>query len=154
MPMRTQGFDYHFTVHLHDIDAAGVMFYGHLFRHAHDAYEGFIGALGLPLDGLIRAGCRLPLVHAEADYLKPMRHGAEIEVDVGVAALGGASFTLAYGFRDGAGTLCARARTVHVHLAKDGEGALALPEGLRAVLATARRAGPAPERSLGIDAVQ
>jgi 1,4-dihydroxy-2-naphthoyl-CoA hydrolase len=131
---------YRFTVRLHDIDAAGVMFYGHLFRHAHDAYEGFLGALDLPLDGLIRAGCRLPLVHAEADYLLPFRHGEEIEVEVGVAALGGASFTLSYGFRDGAGKLRARARTVHVHLAVGGDGAAPIPVGLGAALARAQGA--------------
>jgi 1,4-dihydroxy-2-naphthoyl-CoA hydrolase len=141
--MPTRGFDYRFRVCLHDIDAAGVMFYGHLFRHAHDAYEVFMSTLGFPLDGLIRAGCRLPLVHAEADYRMPMHHGEGILVEVGVEALGGARFTLAYGFRDGAGALCARARTVHVHVAEGGTGAAPLPEDLRAALATAPKAGSA-----------
>jgi 1,4-dihydroxy-2-naphthoyl-CoA hydrolase len=141
--MSTRGFDHRFRVRLHDIDAAGVMFYGHLFRHAHDAYEGFMSALGFPLDGLIRAGCRLPLVHAEADYLMPMHHGEEIRVQVGVAALGGARFSLAYGFRDGAGALRARARTVHVHVADSGAGAAPLPDALRAALAAATQADPA-----------
>lgn len=137
--MPTPGFDYRFRVRLHDTDAAGIMFYGHLFRHAHDAYEGFMSSLGLPLDGLIRAGCRLPLVHAEADYLMPLRHGDEIRVEVGVAVLGGAKFTLAYGFRDEAGALRARARTVHVHVAERGVGAAPLPDELRAALAAARQ---------------
>jgi len=136
--MPAQGFDYRFRVCLHDIDAAGVMFYGHLFRHAHDAYEGFMSALGFPLDGLIRVGCRLPLVHAEADYMMPMHHGEEIQVVVGVAALGGARFTLAYGFRDGAGALRARAQTVHVHVAESGVGAAPLPDALRAALDAAK----------------
>jgi 1,4-dihydroxy-2-naphthoyl-CoA hydrolase len=143
--MPTQGFDYRFRVRLHDTDAAGIMFCGHLFRHAHDAYEGFMSNLGLPLDGLIRAGCRLPLVHAEADYLMPMHHGEEIRVEVGVAALGGARFTLAYGFRDGAGVVRAHARTVHVHAAKNGDGAAPLPDELRAALANARQAGAASD---------
>lgn len=142
--MRSPGFEHRFSVRLHDIDAAGVMFYGHLFRYAHDAYEGFMGALGLPLDGLIRAGCRLPLVHAEADYLGPLRHGEEIWVEVGVEALGGTSFTLVYGFHDEAGAPRARARTVHVHLGQDRSqgGAAPLPEGLRAGLAAALGPGP------------
>jgi 1,4-dihydroxy-2-naphthoyl-CoA hydrolase len=146
--MPSQGFEYRFRVRLHDIDAAGVMFYGHLFRYAHDAYEGFMGALGVPLYGLIRAGRRLPLVHAAADYLMPLRHGEEIGVEVGVETLSASSFTLAYGFRDGAGILRARARTVHVHLAADGRGAAPLPEWLRAVLATARSAGQAANGSV------
>mgnify|MGYP001090532810 FL=1 len=141
--MPTRGFDYRFKVRLHDIDAAGVMFYGHLFRHAHDAYEGFMSALRFPLDGLVRAGCRLPLVHAEADFLMPMHHGEEILVEVGVEALGGARFTLTYGFQDRAGALRARARTVHVHLAEGGTGPAPLPEDLRAALAAVPKAGPA-----------
>jgi len=32
-------FEYRFTVQLHDTDAAGRLFFAHLFRHAHDAYE-------------------------------------------------------------------------------------------------------------------
>jgi len=74
-----------FEVHLHDTDAAGVMFYGHLFRHAHDAYEAFMAELGFPLARLIRAAqWHLPLVHAEADYEGAMCHGDHILVDVSV----------------------------------------------------------------------
>ena len=46
--MTTPAFFYRFTVRLHDIDAAGVMFFGHLFRHAHDAYESVMANLGQP----------------------------------------------------------------------------------------------------------
>jgi len=144
--MSTQGPDHGFRVCLHDTDAAGVLFFGHLFRYAHDAYEGFIRGLGFPLDALIRAGCRLPLVHAEADYVRPMRHGEEICVAVAVADLGGARFTLAYGFRDLEGGLRARARTVHVHVSESGERAAPLPDALLAALAAAPQAGPAPDR--------
>jgi 1,4-dihydroxy-2-naphthoyl-CoA hydrolase len=130
-----------FTVRLHDTDAAGVLFFAHLFRHAHDAYEGFMAALGQPLDGLLRDGCRLPLVHAEADYLQPIRHGEEIRVTVSLAALGETSFTLDYGFQDFSGEVRARARTVHVQLAeKSGgaAGAASISGHLREALSAAR----------------
>jgi hypothetical protein len=52
---RSEPFRYDFRVALHDIDAAGIMFYGHLFRHAHDAYEAFMGAIGFPLERIIAA---------------------------------------------------------------------------------------------------
>jgi 1,4-dihydroxy-2-naphthoyl-CoA hydrolase len=139
MPSRES--EYRFRVRLHDIDAAGVMFYGHLFRYAHDAYEWLMGALGFPLEGLIHDGCRLPLVHAEADYLLPLRHGEAIGVQLEMATLGESSFTLVYGFLDEAGILRARVRTVHVHLAPDGQRAAPLPEALRAVLAARQHAG-------------
>lgn len=57
------------------------MFYGHLFRHAHDAYECFMGEIGWPLDRLIRAeDALLPLMHAEADYRVPLRHTEAVTV--------------------------------------------------------------------------
>jgi len=132
--MPNPDFAHPLTIRLHDTDAAGVLFYGHLFRHTQDAYEAFMAAIGLPLDGLIRDGCWLPLVHAEADYLIPMRHGDRFGVEVAVAALGESSYSISYGFRDGAGALRARARTVHVHLGPDRTGSAPLPEGLRSAL--------------------
>jgi 1,4-dihydroxy-2-naphthoyl-CoA hydrolase len=129
---------YRFTIRLHDIDAAGVMFFGHLFRHAHDAYEARMAGLGLPLDGLIQAGCRLPLVHAEADYRQPMRQGEEIRVEVACETLGGSAFTLAYRFCDTSGALKATVRTVHVHLGGDDVGSAPLPDAIRRVLAAFR----------------
>ena len=125
---------YSFRVRLHDIDAAGVMFFGHLFRHAHDAYEAFMAGLGLPLVGLIQAGVRLPLVHAEADYRQPLRHGEEIRVEVACEHLGRSSFTIGYRFCDAQGGLRATARTVHVHLGPDSAGNAPLPEAIRSAL--------------------
>jgi 1,4-dihydroxy-2-naphthoyl-CoA hydrolase len=132
---------YRFTVRLHDIDAAGVMFFGHLFRHAHDAYEYVMANLGQPLADLIQAGVRLPLVHAEADYRQALRQGDEIRVEVACATLGGSAFTLGYRFCDADGVLRATARTVHVHLGPDGSGSAPLPPDIRSALASLVQAG-------------
>jgi 1,4-dihydroxy-2-naphthoyl-CoA hydrolase len=125
---------YSFRVRLHDIDAAGVMFFGHLFRHAHDAYESFMAGLGWPLADLIQTGVRLPLVHAEADYRQPLRHGEEIRVELACEDLGLSSFTIGYRFCDAQGGLRATARTVHVHLGPDSAGKAPLPEAIRSAL--------------------
>ncbi|NCA88828.1 MAG: acyl-CoA thioesterase [Gammaproteobacteria bacterium] len=127
-------FRHTFTVRLHDIDAAGILFYGHLFRHAHDAYEAFMTIIGLPLHRLIQDGdCRLPLVHAEADYRQPLRHGEVIQVELDVQQIGRSAFTLDYRFVDEVGREKARARTVHVHLGPAGASA-PLPVALVAAL--------------------
>jgi 1,4-dihydroxy-2-naphthoyl-CoA hydrolase len=133
---------YSFTVRLHDIDAAGVMFFGHLFRHAHDAYESVMAGAGLPLERLIQAGVRLPLVHAEADYRRALCQGDEIRVEVACTTLGGSAFTLDYRFCDADGALRATARTVHVHLGPDGTGSARLPPDIRSALASLVRTGP------------
>jgi 1,4-dihydroxy-2-naphthoyl-CoA hydrolase len=133
--MTAEPFTHRFEVALHDIDAAGVMFFGHLFRHAHDAYEAYMARIGFPLDAIVRERrWLLPLVHAEADYLSAIRHGERIRVMVSIAEVSRSSFTVAYRFLDTAQQLRASARTVHVQLAQDGSGSLPLSEPLRAAL--------------------
>lgn len=114
-------YEHRFRVRLHAVDHAGVMFFPHLFVHAHDAYEDFMADLGFGLSALIGAGvARLPVVHAGADYFSPLRHGEEITVCLNVLELGSSSFTIGYEFRRG-GALRARAKTVHVFVgAQDG----------------------------------
>ncbi|TVQ89370.1 MAG: acyl-CoA thioesterase [Chromatiaceae bacterium] len=124
-----------FRVALHDSDAAGVLFFAHLFRHAHDAYEDLMEALGWRLDALIRAGqLALPLVHAEADYRLPLRHGETVEVAVEVLAVGTRSFTLGYRFSTAAGAFAATARTIHAGLDPHRGCPVKLPADLAAAL--------------------
>lgn len=131
----TAPFEHRFRVALHDTDAAGVLFYGHLFRHAHDAYEAFMAARGFPLPGLLESGAvALPIVHAEADYRGPLRHGDAVTIHVSVLATGGSSFRIGYRFVGDDGTERAEAQTVHAAMdPADGRG-VALPEALREAL--------------------
>ncbi len=119
-----------FTVRLHDVDAAGVMFFARLFVHAHDAYEDFMAGQDLGLEKLIDTGVRLPLVHASADYLAPLHQGEQVSVMLEVEKLGRTSFTLAYSLSCG-GALRARLRTVHVFLAGQGDVPSPLPDEVR-----------------------
>jgi 1,4-dihydroxy-2-naphthoyl-CoA hydrolase len=136
--MSTDDFEHRFRVALHDTDAAGVLFFAHLFRHAHDAYEAWMARLGFPLDAMLRdATLKLPIVHAEADYRRPMRHGDRITTRLQVADLGDSAFSIAYQFHAETGELAASAKTVHVGLGADGRRGL--PDALRQALAVGRR---------------
>ncbi len=128
---------YCFQVRLHDTDAAGVLFFAHLFRHAHDAYEALMADRGLPLHDLIREGVEdggfaLPITRAEASYERPIRHGDDIEILVTLAETRRRSFALSYRFEDREGRARATARTVHVLTGPGGD--LELPERLRDAL--------------------
>jgi YbgC/YbaW family acyl-CoA thioester hydrolase len=128
-------FDYTFRVAFHEVDRAGVMFFAHLFRHAHDAYEAWLAGAGVPLGDLAEGRpCRLPLVHAEADYRAPLRHADEVSLTLSVEAVGNTSFTLICDLRQGGGPPCARVRTVHVAVDPVTERPVALPARLREVL--------------------
>ncbi|MCP4044205.1 MAG: acyl-CoA thioesterase [Gammaproteobacteria bacterium] len=107
--------DYRFRLGMSSVDRAGVIFYPELFRHAHDAYELFMAGLGEDLSRLLDArDYLLPIVHAAADYVRPIYHGEETKVRITVAKIGDSSFTLEYGFLDRKGVSLARVTTVHV----------------------------------------
>jgi 1,4-dihydroxy-2-naphthoyl-CoA hydrolase len=125
-------FNYAFTVRLHDTDAAGRLFFGHLFRHAHDAFEAFMDHIGLPLEHIIREGeILLPLVHAEADYHRPLRQGDRVQVALVIDEIRTRSFAVFYGFETTDGTLAATAKTVHLQINRDGSSASALSDAIR-----------------------
>jgi len=135
-------FEYVFYLGMSSVDAAGVLFYPELFRHAHDAYEAFMAECGADLAGLLREGrIGLPIAHAEADYLRPLHHGERVRVQVEMSRIGERSFTVSYTLGDSRGTLCARVESVHVCVDRQTGRACALPEGLRAGLAQASATG-------------
>jgi len=116
-----------------------VLFYGHLFRHLHDAYESFMAEIGFPLHELIRpgapgSGLALPIVHAQADYTRPLRLGDCVRIVLTVAEVRKRSFALDYRVEDAHAQTCARARTVHCLAAPDGAQPSQLPERLRIAL--------------------
>ncbi|MBZ0106047.1 MAG: acyl-CoA thioesterase [Sulfuricella denitrificans] len=123
-------YSYAFEVRLHDVDHAGVMFFAHLFVHAHDAYEAFMAHLGLDLSTMISTGERLPIVHSSADYFQPLHHGEKITLTLEIKTLGETSFTIDYSLHATTGLL-AKVRTVHVHLDPRINAAIPLPQTLR-----------------------
>ncbi len=138
-------FEYRYRLALHEVDAAGVAFFGHLFRHAHDAYELFMEDLGLGLRELLEEGSRgLPLVHCEADFLAPIRHRDQVRVELTVIRLGSSSFDIGYRFLAEDGRPLARAETRHVLVDRAEGSPLPLPPNMRASLAAYLQAPPAP----------
>ncbi|MBK1656334.1 acyl-CoA thioesterase [Allochromatium vinosum] len=134
--MTDKTFRYELHIRLHDTDAAGRLFFAHLFRHAQDALEAFMEHIGYPIDAMLRDGeILLPLTHAEADYRRPMRHGDRIRVEVRVEDLRRRSFAIGYRFLNEAGEEMATARTIHVLVTDETHVGESLPETLRAGLA-------------------
>jgi 1,4-dihydroxy-2-naphthoyl-CoA hydrolase len=143
-----------FTVALPDTDAAGVLFFAHLFRHAHDAYEAWMSSLGFPLHEMIRTGAvALPLVHAEADYRQPLRHGDLVTVELSLADLHPSRFRIDYRFLSNR-QLAATASSIHVCIDPsadqadddDGRRSRDLPRSLLGALRTHLSAGEPCQR--------
>jgi 1,4-dihydroxy-2-naphthoyl-CoA hydrolase len=128
-------YQYPITIPFQDIDAAGIVFFAHLFRYAHEAYEHFMSEQGHSLASVLRGGeLLLPLVHAEADYRRPLHHNESIIIELRVKKLGDSSFTLHYQFLDTAGELRAELQTVHVTLDATSRKPIAIPAALRTSL--------------------
>ncbi|HFD79745.1 MAG TPA: acyl-CoA thioesterase [Gammaproteobacteria bacterium] len=125
-----------FIVPLQDVDAAGVVFFAHAFRYAHETFERFMAHIGHPLPELLGAGeYLLPLVHAEAEYQKPLRHGDRFEVQLWISLLGEHSFHVSCRIVDAAGEECVTLTSIHVLTERaDGQPAT-LPPPLREALA-------------------
>lgn len=122
------------AVAFQDVDAAGIVFFARIFRYFHDGYTAFLGAHGFPLHTAFTEGTfTAPLVHAEADFLAPMRFGDEVDVCLVAVELVGSR--VSFGFRiEGAGAARAVGKTVHMFVDRDTFQRAPVPEGLAAVL--------------------
>jgi 1,4-dihydroxy-2-naphthoyl-CoA hydrolase len=132
------------TLHikLYDTDAAGIVFFANHFRLVHDAYEAFMKSIGCGLDHiLIETDYILPVVHAEADYKRPIPVGAVIGVSM-TAAVRETSFVLSYKMKDEDGDLMATLETVHVAVDRNSGEKIPLPAKIKEGLLTIRRDCP------------
>ena len=91
--MRT--FEHTVPIRLHDVDAAGIVFFARYFVLMHDAYELFLESLGYPMGPAIERGRYLiPIAEAHCRYHEPTRHGESITARLTIARLGRTSYTL------------------------------------------------------------
>jgi 1,4-dihydroxy-2-naphthoyl-CoA hydrolase len=126
---------YELKVQLHDTDAAGILFFGHQFEMAHDAYQAFLESRGFSFAEVLADGeILIPLVHAEADYLKPLKVGDRLVIELTVAGISTHSFTLSYDFRRPDGEPVGTVKTVHVTVDRGTGAKIELPGPLRKAL--------------------
>lgn len=91
--MAHTSFDYAFTVRLHDIDGAGIVFFARIQQLAHDAYEALLAHLGHSIAGYIVEGKYIiPIGSVEADYKRPLRQGETITARVSIMEMSGSSY--------------------------------------------------------------
>lgn len=138
----------YYTIKLHDTDAAGILFYANQFKIVHDIYEKFLSHIGFNFrERFDRRDFYLPIVHAEADFLGPLKVGDTIEIALNVARVGQTSFALQYTMVDLDGTMVGTARTVHVTIDPDSMKKINLPEKFRIKLEKALERNQSPEKT-------
>ena len=131
------------VVRFQDVDAAGIVFFPRFYEYFHDTYVELLSACGFDLPARLDEGVwGMPLVHAEADFLRPLRFGDAICVEV--VALRESERSVAFGFRvrreGGAksGEVCAVGETVHAFLERASMRSCPMPPSFRDVLSRAK----------------
>lgn len=108
-------FRFLYTIGLHDTDAAGLIFSANIIRICHIAYEALLEDVGYGIAVLFeRRTMSLPVVHIEADFVRPLTVGTKVEIVARVALIGKSSYRMVYELRDPVGEVCATAATVQV----------------------------------------
>ncbi len=133
MPMN---FEIATTVKLYDTDASGLIFYGALFRLTQECFESFLKTHELPIEQWFGAGLPgLPVRGVEAEYVAPMRLGAELFVRlVGITA-GTSSLGLSFSVTNSDRSIeYARARVTHVAVDRVSGKPMELPSALQAIV--------------------
>lgn len=104
-------------IRLYDTDESGRIYFASVFRLAHDALDEFLTARGSSIRRFLDGGdCSLPIVHAEADFMRELRQGDAVEVRVSVEKIGTTSFALAFRIvREGAEVAVVRTVQVATH---------------------------------------
>ncbi|HVO74410.1 MAG TPA: acyl-CoA thioesterase [Ignavibacteriaceae bacterium] len=111
-------FVYKKKINFFDCDPAGILFYGRVYELCHSAYEAMIESFNLREDYWTNENYAVPIISSEAKYLKPIKNGDEIMVEIKVLRLKTSSFELLYDCKNKKGESCASVKTVHVFIDK------------------------------------
>ncbi|MBA3957455.1 MAG: acyl-CoA thioesterase [Parachlamydiaceae bacterium] len=123
-------------VRMHDTDMAGILYFARQFRFAHDALEDFSADEGFPFDQIFhKENFVFVVVHAEADYLAPLKVGDALDIDLIIEKIGNSSFTIVYKiYRSVDHLLVGTAKTVHVTLDATTRKKIDIPPQFRKIL--------------------
>ncbi len=128
-------FTYRRKIRLGDTDATGVLYFPQQFKIALEAFEELLRERKFPLKDLLNSAYLMPVVHAEADYLAPVKVDAELEIKLHIERVGTSSITLSCCFFDlESGIEVGKTKIVHVVVDRETRTSVPLPIFLRAAL--------------------
>ncbi len=105
---------YSCLIPFHLSDPAGILFFGHVFTLAHQAFEHFvIHHLECPWTFWFQnPDWIVPIKQTEAHYFHPVQAGEECHIEISLTALSSSSFTLTSSFYQS--HMCCTVKTIHV----------------------------------------
>ncbi|PWU14689.1 MAG: hypothetical protein C5B45_04060 [Chlamydiae bacterium] len=88
-------FEYQTQIRMRNTDATGNLFFSEQFNLALEAFEEFLVSINRDVDHLLHQ-MEMPIVHAEADYKKPLQLRDPLKITLGINRLGNTSFSIFY----------------------------------------------------------
>lgn len=128
-------YEYNTKIRLFHTDAAGLMFFSNIFNIAFECFEEFLEKSGFSIKNILDDGSLItPVVHAEADYFKPLKIGDIITIRLTLNSSGKSSFALDYVFFKSSGEKVAEVKTVHVLVDPKSGKSLKIPDKIFKIL--------------------
>ena len=140
--------EFHRRVRFGDTDAAGVVYFAHLLRWCHEAYEeslehfGVAAAEVFPTPGSLLE-VALPIVHCSADYFSPMVCGDAITIRLEPVRLDLGSFEVRFSFTSSDQTV-AQGLTRHLAIENPSRRRCGLPTAINRWLEASNLGGIQP----------
>ncbi len=122
------------TVELYQVDGANILFYAQIFLMAHQALASFLRKNGYSIkDRLEKRDFVFPVVHAEADYKKPLMLDDVVTIDLVISQINTSSFEVHFSFYK-EGALAATAQVIHATIDAQTHSTQILPPDFKIFL--------------------
>jgi YbgC/YbaW family acyl-CoA thioester hydrolase len=126
-------------INFFDCDPAGILFYARLFEINHSIYEELIESFQLKFEYWHSDIFVVPIIKTDGEYLKPVKAGDQISINLSVTLLKENSFELTYEWFNAEGEIVTKARTVHVFLDKKNWSKIHIPKEIKTGLQSHQR---------------
>jgi acyl-CoA thioesterase FadM len=112
-------------------DAAGISFFGNVFKMAHDAYEDWLESLGFTwAEWFDNDAWAVPIRHSACEYFRPLRPGLECEIQILIEKIGETSLQMKYVFLV-AGQKCCEVQLTHAFVSWETKTKTPIPSHVR-----------------------
>jgi acyl-CoA thioesterase FadM len=120
-----------FELRFSDADPGGIMFFGNVYKVAHDTYENFIRHLGFDWHEWFQNPVwAVPIRHSSCEHLIPLSPGLAYEVAISLERVGDSSFTLKYDFQRATQKFCS-VTLVHTFFNIKSRAKMQIPSNVR-----------------------
>ena len=131
MAKKNREFQTQIKIHFDEVDPAGIVFAGHVFKKIHRCYEEFIETIGQNSQQFFMDSPLIhPIKHIEVEYFKPLLAFKTYQVTIMVKKISKSGFQLQFNIREKDQTFC-QIHSIHVCCEKQKMKKTTLPKDLR-----------------------